>query len=172
MLTTTRFVLRHKLLVVTFWLALAVAGAFTASTTTGRLTTTFDMPGPAFDADTRIAQVYGVDAQDPVLPVITLPVGQTVDDPGVLTRLDRAFGAAAQAVPGARVIDLVGTGDRAFASSDGRSTFALVTVPAGNPDGRQPGRCGSPESVRWSTPPRRHRAWGCWPRRCSAVSAR
>ena len=82
MLTTTRFVLRHKLLVVTFWLALAVAGAFTASTTTSRLTTTFDMPGPVFDADTRIAQVYGVDAQDPVLSSSHCPSGRPWTTPG------------------------------------------------------------------------------------------
>jgi len=56
----------------------------------------------------------------------------------VLAGLDRAFGAAAQAVPGTRVIDLAGTGDRAFVSSDGRSTFALIAVPAGNPMGGDP----------------------------------
>src|SRR5689334_13502517 len=91
----TRFVLRHKLLVLAAWLALAVAGAMTASATTNRLSTSFAMPGSAFRTDARIQALYRhTGAQDPVVPVITLPAGTTVDSPGVAARLDRAFAAA------------------------------------------------------------------------------
>lgn len=138
MLTITRFVLRHRILVVVCWLALAVAGAMTAATTAGRLTTVFDMPGPAFTAAADITRTYDVDAPDPVIPVITLPAGLTVDSPGVSAELAGAFDAAGRVVPGARVLDLAGTGNRAFVTVDSRSTFALIAVPTGNPMGGNP----------------------------------
>jgi uncharacterized membrane protein YdfJ with MMPL/SSD domain len=53
----TSFVLRHRLLVVAFWLVLATAGGATVGTTTGRLTQSFAMPGsPAQQAAAKIAQ--------------------------------------------------------------------------------------------------------------------
>ncbi|MGH2858722.1 MAG: MMPL family transporter [Solirubrobacteraceae bacterium] len=130
--TLTRFVLRHKLLVVAFWLALAVAGAMTASSTTKRLSTSFEMPGPAFRADARIQALYGHNgANDPTVPVITLPTGTTIHSPGVEPRLHEAFAAAGRVAPATRVADIATTGDRAFATADGRSTYALVFTPQG-----------------------------------------
>lgn len=134
MATLTRFVLRHKLMVTAFWLLLAVAGALTAGSTTGRLTTSFAMPGDAFTTDTVITATYHNGAADPIVPVITLPAGQTVDTPGVRDSLARAF-AAARLSPSTRVVDYASTGDRAFLSRAARSTFALVTTPAHNPMG-------------------------------------
>ncbi len=46
-LRLTRFVLNHRMLVVLLWVALAVAGAATAHTTTSRLSTSFTFPGQA-----------------------------------------------------------------------------------------------------------------------------
>jgi putative drug exporter of the RND superfamily len=40
--------------------------------------------------------------------------------------LERAFGKAAAALPGARTASWVSTGDRAFVSADGRTTFQLI----------------------------------------------
>ncbi len=134
MSTPTRFVLRHKLLVVAFWLALAAAGAMTATGTTKRLTNSFAMPGAAFRADARIQALYGHNgAQDPTVPVITLPAGTTVHTPGVAARLTYAFAAAGRVAPTARVADYPTTGDPAFATADGRSTYALVFTPQGDP---------------------------------------
>jgi RND superfamily putative drug exporter len=130
----TSFVLRHKLLVVMAWLLVAVAGAMTAAATSKRLTNGFDMPGAAFRTDARIQALYlHTGAQDPVVPVITLPAGTTVRTPGFAARLDRAFGSVRRALPGARVADYATTRDSAFATSDGRSTYALVFGPKQSP---------------------------------------
>jgi RND superfamily putative drug exporter len=130
----TRFVLSHKLLVVAFWLVLAIAGAMTVSATSKRLSNSFAMPGAAFRSDARIQALYRHNgAQDPTVPVITLPAGTTIDTPGVVARLDRAFAAAGRVEPTARVIDYATTRDRAFATADGRTTYALVFTPQRDP---------------------------------------
>jgi RND superfamily putative drug exporter len=58
--------------------------------------------------------------------VITVPAGQKVTDPGVAAATGRAFAALARAIPGVRIADYATTGNRAFVTRDGRSTFALV----------------------------------------------
>jgi putative drug exporter of the RND superfamily len=132
--TITRFVLKHKLLVLAFWLVLAVAGAMTATSTTNRLSNSFAMPGAAFRADTRIQAHYLHNgAEDPVVPVITLPAGTSVNAPGVTRRLAAAFASARTTIPTARVIDYATTRDPAFVTHDGRSTYALVFTPQDNP---------------------------------------
>ena len=134
MSTLTRFVLKHKLLVLVVWVVVAVAGAMTASATTKRLSTTFAMPGAAFRTDARIQALYLHNgAQDPIVPVITLPGDTTVHTPGVVPRLDRAFAAARQVIPTARVTDYATTHNAAFATGDGRSTYALVFGPQQDP---------------------------------------
>jgi RND superfamily putative drug exporter len=134
MSTLTRFVLKHKLLVIAFWLILALAGAMTATSTTKRLTNSFAMPGAAFRADARIQELYLHNgAEDPTVPVITLPPGTTIHTPGVDRQLDRAFAAARQIIPTARVADYTTTRDPAFATRAGRSTHALVFTPRTNP---------------------------------------
>jgi putative drug exporter of the RND superfamily len=134
MSTLTRFVLKHKLLVIAFWLILALAGAMTATSTTKRLTSSFAMPGAAFRAEARIQGLYAHDgAQDPTVPVITLPPGTRIHTPGVDRQLDHAFAAARQIIPTARVADYTTTHDPAFATRDGRSTYALVFTPQTNP---------------------------------------
>ena len=134
MSTVTRFVLRHKLLVMVAWLALAAAGAMTASATTKRLTNSYAMPGAAFHTDARIQALYlHTDAQDPTVPVITLPAGTTVHTPGVAARLGRAFATARGVLPAARVSDYATTDDPAFTTSDGRTTYALVFGPQQDP---------------------------------------
>jgi putative drug exporter of the RND superfamily len=134
MSTLTRFVLKHKFVVVFAWLVLAVAGGMTAAATTKRLSTTFAMPGAAFRTDAQIQALYRHNgAQDPIVPVITLPAGTTVHTPGVAAQLDRAFAAARQVIPTARVTDYATTHDAAFATADGHSTYALVFGPQQNP---------------------------------------
>jgi len=134
MSTLTRFVLKHKLLVLVAWLALAVAGTMTAAATTKRLGTSFAMPGAAFRTDARIQALYRHNgAQDPIVPVITLPAGTSVHTPGVAGRLGRAFATARRVIPTARVTDYATAHDAAFATSDGRTTYALVFEPQQDP---------------------------------------
>ncbi|MEN3304214.1 MAG: hypothetical protein V7603_416, partial [Micromonosporaceae bacterium] len=60
MSSVTRICLRHRRLVVLAWLALAVAGALTASLTTDRLTHSFATPGTAgYDANLHLLQTLG-----------------------------------------------------------------------------------------------------------------
>ena len=123
----TRFVLRHKALVVLFWVVVAAVGVMTISGTTHRMTNNFAMPGQAFKVDNQIASQYGNGgSQTPYVPVITVPAGERITDPAVAAATGRAFAALARAIPDVRIADYATTGNHAFVTSDGRSTFALV----------------------------------------------
>jgi RND superfamily putative drug exporter len=127
----TRFVLRHKALVALTWLLIAVAGVMTVNGTTHRMTNDFSMPGQAYKVDNQIAAEYGNGgSQSPYVPVLTAPAGERVTDPAVAAEAGRVFGAIAASVPGVRVADYSSTGNARFVTSDGRTTFALVFIPA------------------------------------------
>jgi RND superfamily putative drug exporter len=127
----TRFVLRHKALVALTWLLIAVAGVMTISGTTHRMTNDFSMPGQAYKVDNQIAAEYGNGgSQAPYVPVLTAPAGEKVTDPAVAAQAARVFGAIGSAVPDVRVADYSSTGNARFVTSDGRTTFALVFIPA------------------------------------------
>ena len=86
------------------------------------------------------------------MPVVTLPKGTTVDSPGVAGELKAALGKVQAALPDARVASYASTHDRAFVSKDGRTTFALVSIPARG--GVDPGQA---EARRAQAAARRHR---------------
>ena len=130
MQSLTRFVLRHKAFVALFWLGIAVAGVLTIGGTTHRMTNNFAMPGQAFKVDNQIVRMYGNGgSQTPYVPVITVPAGQSVTSKAVQAQTGRVFAAAAAALPHARVADYATTGNKAFVTRDGRSTFALIYTP-------------------------------------------
>ncbi len=82
MTALTRFVLRHKLLVVLFWAAVTAAGIATVGGTTHRMTNSFAMPGQAFRVDSQIARQYrNGGSQAPYVPVLTAPAGQRITAP-------------------------------------------------------------------------------------------
>ena len=123
-----RWSIAHRWLVVAGWVLLAVVGGITAARSGSRLSFTFDLPGqPAYETNTAIAQTFGSGGNEPPLvTVVQLPRGVTVQSPGVRGQLERVFGKAAAALPGARTASWVSTGDRAFVSADGRTTFELI----------------------------------------------
>ena len=124
----TDFVLRHRLVVALFWLAVTVVGVLTVQTTTGRLSQSFSLPNsPAASTEELLAHQYHSTGANPDILVFGLPAGQTVDSPGAKASLARAS-AAAQAF-GGRVVDYPSTGDRAFTTADGRTAYAYVFVP-------------------------------------------
>src|SRR5207244_6170046 len=127
----TAFVLRHRLLVIMFWILCAAAGGATATTTVGRLTQSFAMPdSQAQRTADRIAQAYHTDdGAEPDVIVVTLPPAESVDSPGVRDKLAGPFVAARQM--GARVVDYSSTGDRALVTDDGRTAFGVVFLPPG-----------------------------------------
>jgi putative drug exporter of the RND superfamily len=122
----SKFTLAHRRLIGAVTLILALAGGGALALMLPNVSEAYDAPGlPAYEANHRITSTYGTGGRErPFVPVITLPEGTTVDTPGTTEALRRAF----EAVPGARVVSYVDTGDRDFVS--GRVTFGLVF---GNP---------------------------------------
>ncbi|MFG1688633.1 MMPL family transporter [Nonomuraea sp. NPDC049269] len=115
------------MLVVLAWLALAVMGGFATIGVGDRLTEDLAQPGrPGYEANQAIHRLYGTGGDDPPLvAVITLPAGRTVDDSGTRALIARPFAVAAAAMR-VRVVSYADTGDRRFVGADGRTTFGLV----------------------------------------------
>jgi len=131
MAALTRFTLAHKKLIVGFWALITIAAFGAVGPAAGSLSEEFTLPGSeAFETNREIAAVYGNGGDvAPIVPVVTLPAGTTVDSPGVVGELDGAFARVQAALPEARVASYVSTRDRTFVSDDGRTTFGLVFVP-------------------------------------------
>lgn len=124
----SRFVLRHKEMVAGFWLVIVFASSALMPAVMDRLSTNFDMPGTeSNDANVEILETYGNGAYaPPLVPVVTVPEGMTVESPGVREELDAVFARVTRARPEARVVSWVSTGNDAFVSDDRRTTFGLV----------------------------------------------
>jgi RND superfamily putative drug exporter len=131
MTTLTRWVLGHKKLVVGLWVALAVAGVAAIGPADRSFEQQFNIPGKeAFAANSQIVETYGNGGDAaPLVPVVTLPAGKTVESPGVQAELTAALSRIEAAVPNSRVASYASTRDRTFVSEDGRTTFALVSIP-------------------------------------------
>jgi RND superfamily putative drug exporter len=128
----TRFVLAHKRLVVGCWLAVTIA-AFAAIGPAGTSFAQRDtLPGrEGFETNKELAEIYGNGGDiAPIVPVVQLSEGTSVDSPGVRDELNAALDKVEAALPEARIASYASTGDRAFVSEDGRTTFALVYIPA------------------------------------------
>ena len=128
MTALTRWVLAHKKIVVIAWIALAVAGMMAAGPATDALESEFSVPGrEGWETNVAIAERYqgtGGDAA-PLVPVVTLPEGRSVDDP----RDPRARPARRAAVRRAAQCPdrlLRQHKDASFVSEDGQTTFAIV----------------------------------------------
>jgi RND superfamily putative drug exporter len=128
----TRFVLDHKRLVLGFWLAVTIAAFAAIGPAGSALSQQFNVPGrEGFETNKELAAIYGNGGDvAPIVPVVKLPPGKTVDSPGVGEQLDAALAKVEAALPEARTASYASTGDRAFVSDDGRTTFALVYIPA------------------------------------------
>jgi RND superfamily putative drug exporter len=128
----TRFVLAHKRLVVGCWIAVTIA-AFAAIGPAGSSFAQRDtIPGrEGYETNKELAEIYGSGGDiAPIVPVVQLAEGKSVDSPGVRDELTAALAKVEAALPGARIASYASTGDRAFVSEDGRTTFALVYIPA------------------------------------------
>ncbi len=121
-------VLRHRAAVTLLWLVLLVSGLATAGQLSDRLSFDFSLPGqPGYQTELQLITTYGVSSADTLIPVLTVPEGQTVQD----RRADVAavFDTVRKQVPQLRVVDLGSTGNDTFAFDGGRRTFALVQGP-------------------------------------------
>ncbi|HXS47238.1 MAG TPA: MMPL family transporter [Solirubrobacterales bacterium] len=128
----TRFVLDHKRLVLGFWLAVTIAAFAAIGPAGSSLSQQFDIPGrEGFETNKELAEIYGAGGDvAPIVPVVTLAEGKTVDSPGVRAELAEALAKVEAALPESTSASFASTGDRAFVSDDGRTTFALVYIPA------------------------------------------
>jgi RND superfamily putative drug exporter len=122
----TRWVLAHKRIVVVGWIALTIAGIAASGPASDRLTNDMSFPDEeGWQTTFAIAERYDGDGS-PLLPVVTLPAGTTVDSPGVKAQLAAVDARLRRALPDARIASFASTGSRAFVSKDGRTVFALA----------------------------------------------
>ncbi len=128
----TNWVLKHKRLVLIFWVAVTVVAFASIKPATAALSQQFSVPGrEGFETNRDIAATYGNGGDvAPMVPVVRLPRGMTADSPGVTRDLGAALSKIEAALPQARVASYASTHDRDFVSKDGRTTFALVYIPA------------------------------------------
>jgi RND superfamily putative drug exporter len=134
MTTITRWVLAHKRLVGAFWVVVTVVGIATISSSTGAFNSKFTVPGrEGFETNAQIARIYHQGGRNaPLIPVVTLPAGTSVSSPAVRTGLQRIEAALHRAIPGVRTASFASTGDRAFVSRNGSTTFVLAFPPPDN----------------------------------------
>jgi RND superfamily putative drug exporter len=127
----TRSVLRHKRAVAIGWLLLTLVGVAAAGPASSALDQRFSVPGrEGWEASQEIERIYGNGGETlPLMPVVTLPDGTTVDSPGVRAQLAKLEDTARKAVADSRVAGFGSTGDKAFVSKDGRTAFVYVFPP-------------------------------------------
>jgi RND superfamily putative drug exporter len=128
----TRFVLKHKRFVLGVWLVVTIAAFAAIQPANDALSQQFNVPGrEGFETNQALGEIYGNGGDvAPIVPVVTLSEGETVDSPGITRQLDSALAKIEAALPEARTASYASTRDRAFVSDDGRTTFALVYIPA------------------------------------------
>src|SRR4051795_7092149 len=128
MVSITRWVLSHRRIVVAFWAVTTLIGFATISKSSSSFDQRFSVPGrESWQTAQQIKATYGTGGENlPLLPVVALPAGKTVDSPGVKAQLGAIDRRAERAIPGARVASFASTGDRAFVSKDGRTAFSVV----------------------------------------------
>jgi putative drug exporter of the RND superfamily len=136
MSSLSRWVLAHKRTVVVSWLVLTLAGMAAAGPASRSLEPEFSVHGKeGWETNEAIAARYGDTGGDtaPLVPVVSLPPGKTVDSPGVRAELAAVDERLRKALPGSRIASFASSGDRTFVSDDGRTTFALA-YPRPDPD--------------------------------------
>ncbi len=129
-------VLRHRRGVALLWLVLFVGGLLTAGQLVDRLSFDFSLPGqPGYETEKQLVATYGVSSADTLVPVLTVPEGETVQ--GRRADVAAVFDTVRKQLPQLRVVDLASAGDDSFVFDGGRRTFALVQ--GGLPTGFGPG---------------------------------
>src|SRR5919107_1910600 len=129
MAALTRWVLAHKRTVVLTWIVLTFAGIAASGPATDALDPEFSVPDKeGWETNRTIEQRYGGTGGNtsPLIPVVTLPGGESVDSPAVRSDLEQVDKRLAEALPGSRLASYASTGDDTFVSEDGRTTFAVI----------------------------------------------
>src|SRR5206468_2329709 len=98
----TRWVLKHKRIVVVSWIVLTVAGIGAAGPASNALRQEFSVPGKdGWKTNVAIQRAYAGTGGNaaPLVPVVTLPAGKTVDSPGVRVPFLRSVGYGGMRIP-------------------------------------------------------------------------
>ncbi len=133
MKTITLFSLRHKWIVISAWLLLAVLGAIMVNTTISRLSYFYSTPGQAgYEANLHIMQRFGIDGTfEPTIAVLHLPASLNMSTAVGQVAAQHTFEAASR--PGVvTVADYANTHNPKLVSADGRTTWAVFNL--ANPD--------------------------------------
>ena len=127
----SRFVLRHKWLVVGFWLLVLVAGVPNLQRATKALSQQFSVPGrEGFETNVALFHLYDIDpASARSSPSSSFPPARRSTPRGPQPSSVPRSGRRPRPCPGSRAVSYASTGSRAFVSADGRTTFALVYIP-------------------------------------------
>lgn len=128
--------LAHRKLVVAFWVLLTVVGIATSNSAIRAMDQKFSVPGrESWETNVAIAESFrgtGGNAL-PLIPVVTLPAGRTVQDAAIRRDMQKVEDTLARTLPGSRIAGYGSTGAAAFTSADGRTAFA-VAYPPPDPD--------------------------------------
>ena len=129
----TAAVLRHRLLVVTVWIALTVVGALAVGKANSGLDHQQNTPGlPGYDANQAMIHHLGLDGNEPpVIAVLSLPYGETMSSPAARSAAAATFAKAA-GTGHVGLIDYATSHDSRLILDGGRSTMAVYDMP--NPD--------------------------------------
>jgi putative drug exporter of the RND superfamily len=132
MASLTRWVLAHKRTIVIFWVVVTLIGMGSSGAASKALKQKFSVPGKeGWVTNQRIGRAFhGTGGNGaPLLPVVTLPAGQSVSTPTVRSELSAVEARVLHTLPGSRVAGYASTGNRAFVSKDGKTTFIVAYPP-------------------------------------------
>jgi RND superfamily putative drug exporter len=126
-----RFSLRHRRVVVLFWLLVTAAGIVSSGAAFKAFSDQYSVPGrEGYETNAAITREFGNGGNSaPIVAVVTLPARRSVAAPAVLSALREIDTRITRAVPRARIASYLSTGDRAFVAADGRTTFVLAYAP-------------------------------------------
>jgi RND superfamily putative drug exporter len=116
---------------VIFWVLVAVIGIATSSRATQAFSDQYTVPGrEGYETNKTIARTFGNGGDTPPLvAVITLPAGVSVDSAAVRQGSTEVAARIERAIPGVRIASYASTGSHAFVSRDGHTTFVLAYPP-------------------------------------------
>src|SRR6478672_5920239 len=101
----TRWVLSHQRTVVVFWTLLTVVGIALSGQANKAFDQKFSVPDrEGWNTQAAIAKQFGAGGENlPLLPVVQLPQGKTVDSPGIKEELKVVDEKSRAALPKSRV---------------------------------------------------------------------
>src|SRR4051794_20142275 len=133
--TITTWVVRHKRLVIGFWIVLTLVGGAASGPASKAMDQKFSVPGrEGWEANKAIEQTFkGTGGNSaPLVPVVQLMDTTAADSRSELAALETKV---KKAVPGTRVAGYGSTGDSSFISKDGKTAYVIAYPP---PDPDQP----------------------------------